>query len=189
MGVLSNRELLAALDDGRLRIDPRPSPGLDAIDSPFNTSSVDLRLAPDLQIPRPGLSLSFDLATGGVAETLARVCDSHQLEESGFVLAPQRFVLGRTIESVGLPLSGRLAGRIEGRSSFARTGLLVHFTAPTIHAGFAGTIALEIINLGPLALVLRPGLRICQLVVETVEGEPISKLSQFQGQGRPSGAR
>lgn len=64
----------------------------------------------------------------------------------------------------------------------------MHFTAPTIHAGFAGTIALEIINLGPLALVLRPALRICQLVVETVVGEPVGKLSQFKGQARPSGA-
>lgn len=64
---------------------------------------------------------------------------------------------------------------------------MVHFTAPTIHAGFKGTITLEIINLGPLSLVLTPELRICQLIVETVEGEPLPARSQFHGQETPSG--
>lgn len=187
MSVLSNRELVAALDDGRLRIDPRPDPGPESRVSPFNSSSVDLRLSPDLQVPKRGLSLNFDLRTGSIAETLAITCDPQVLPESGLVLEPNRFVLGRTIERVGLPLAGRLAARIEGRSSFARTGLLVHFTAPTIHAGFEGTITLEIINLGPLGLVLTPELRICQLIVETVEGEPLPAPSQFHGQTTPSG--
>jgi dCTP deaminase len=187
MGVLSNRELIAALDDGRLRIDPRPAPGPAAADTVYNACSVDLRLAAELQIPKRGLSLSFDLRTGRVAETLATICEPLTLTDGGFLLEPNRFVLGRTIERVGFPLAGRLAGRIEGRSSYARTGLLIHFTAPTIHAGFEGTITLEIINLGPLALVLTPELRICQLIVETIEGEPLPVSSQFQGQATPSG--
>ena len=187
MGVLSNRELVAALDARRLRIDPRPEPGPGSTDSPFNTSSVDLRLAADLQLPQSGLSLNFNLRSGSVVEALSRICDPHLIPDTGFVLEPSRFVLGRTIERVGLPLVGKLAARIEGRSSFARTGLLVHFTAPTIHAGFEGTITLEIINLGPLALVLTPELRICQLIVETVEGEPLPAPSQFHGQATPSG--
>lgn len=81
-----------------------------------------------------------------------------------------------------------LAARVEGRSSFARCGLLVHFTAPTIHAGFRGRITLEIINLGPIPILLYPGTYICQLIVEEVVGIPLKKESQFQGQTRPGGS-
>jgi len=97
-------------------------------------------------------------------------------------------ILGRTIERVALPIEGRLAARIEGRSSYARTGLVVHFTAPTIHAGFAGTITLEMINLGPISLTLTPGMRLCQLIVETVDGPIENGESQFRGQGTAIGS-
>lgn len=189
MAVLSNLAIVEALDAGRLRIEPRPSPGPEALGSPYNSSSVDLRLAGDLSVPERGLSLAFDLRRGNIAETLSRLCRPVRMTEAGYVLEPNQLVLGRTIEKVTLPLDGRLAGRVEGRSSFARTGLLIHFTAPTIHAGFEGTITLEIMNLGPLAMTLTPGLRLCQLIVETVDGEVLAAPSQFHGQETPSGLR
>lgn len=189
MGVLSNLAIASAIDARRLRIEPRPMPGPGAVDSPYNSSSVDLRLAGDLRIPRRGLSLAFDLRSGDVRETLDAVCQTVSIGASGFLLEPGQLVLGHTIEKVVLPLEGGLAARIEGRSSFARTGLLIHFTAPTIHAGFEGTITLEIMNLGPIAMMLTPGLRLCQLIVETVEGDVMAAPSQFHGQGTPSGMR
>jgi dCTP deaminase len=76
---------------------------------------------------------------------------------------------------------------VEGKSSYARCGLLVHFTAPTIHAGFSGTITLELINFGPLKIELYPDMPICQLIVEQVSGMPFRNDSQFQGQSRPGG--
>ncbi len=79
------------------------------------------------------------------------------------------------------------AARIEGRSSFARVGLLVHFTAPTIHAGFDGTIALEMINLAEYPISLFPAMEICQLIVEDVQPMPCTKPSEFQGQSTPTG--
>ncbi len=185
MGVLSNTALNAAMDSGRLRIVPRPGlpPGAD--DSPFGTCSVDLRLSPVLYIPRHGLQLGIDVR-GRITPTLEALYDEREIPPEGFVLHPNRFILGRTIEEVELPLT--LAARIEGRSSVARVGLLVHFTAPTIHAGFAGRIALEMINLGEFPLILRSGAPICQLIVETVEGLPIRSDSQFQGQATPTGS-
>ncbi len=77
-----------------------------------------------------------------------------------FTLEPRQFVLSQTLETVEFPIkegSVPLAARVEGRSSWARCGLLVHFTAPTIHAGFKGPIILEICNLGPATISLRPG--------------------------------
>src|SRR5262249_43309672 len=125
---------------------------------------------------------------GGFANLFARNSESRQItEDQPFVLKPDFFVLGKTLEHITLPLSGKLAARIEGRSSFARCGLLVHFTAPTIHAGFKGTITLELVNLGPIPISLYPGMYICQLILEQVDGEPYENESQFQGQTRPSG--
>jgi dCTP deaminase len=80
-----------------------------------------------------------------------------------------------------------LAARVEGRSSYARCGLLVHFTAPTIHAGIDGTITLELINLGSLDIMLYPGMPICQLILEKLDAKPFANESQFQGQTRPGG--
>jgi dCTP deaminase len=99
-------------------------------------------------------------------------------------------VLGKTLERVALPVVTEgtcLAARIEGKSSYARCGLLVHFTAPTIHSGFAGTITLELINLGPCDIALIPGAPICQLIVEEVRGVPFKNNSQFQGQTNAGG--
>jgi len=106
------------------------------------------------------------------------------------VLRPHRLVLGRTLEHLELPIiPGQIAlgARIEGKSSYARCGLLVHFTAPTIHAGFVGTITLELINLGPYSIALYPNAPICQLIFETVLGEPTPNEGQFQGQQSPGG--
>ena len=100
------------------------------------------------------------------------------------------FILGQTLERVHLPIRETrpcYAARIEGRSSFARIGLLVHFTAPTIHSGFEGTIALEMINLAEYPISLFPGMEICQLIIEPVSTMPFRNPSAFQSQSTPTG--
>jgi dCTP deaminase len=188
--ILSNEAILEALADGRLQIEPPP------IDTA--TSAVDLTLGPLLQIPRSGLSIAIDFGRGSVADTLTAISESVDLRSaSPFRLERGQFVLGQTEEVVSFPLrpdtpeSARhrpcLAGRVEGKSSRARFGLLVHFTAPTIHAGWSGRITLEMMNLGPAPLILEAGMRICQLVVEEVVGVPLADPSSFQGQRTPAG--
>jgi dCTP deaminase len=81
-------------------------------------------------------------------------------------------VLGWTAEYINIPTDARLAARVEGKSSLARIGIGVHLTAPTIHAGFKGQIRLEIVNHGPVPIILKPGMRICQLVFELTLGTP-----------------
>lgn len=86
-------------------------------------------------------------------------------------------------ERVYLPKSSGIAARVEGRSTLARLGVTVHLTAPTIHAGFDGVIALEVKNAGDLRVALCPGDRICQLIFELVEGDPETALTSiFHGQ-------
>lgn len=191
MSVLSNTTIKAYISEGRIVIEPRPK--LDEGDnSPYDACSVQLHIGDKIQVPKKGLKLAFDLSQPGtLKETIDAICDYITIPETGFVLEQGSFVLATTIERVHFPIKEEkgLAGRIEGRSSYARTGLLVHFTAPTIHAGFEGTITLELLNHGPMPLILKPGLAICQLIVETVRGTPKDhKISQFQNQNTPSGS-
>jgi dCTP deaminase len=114
---------------------------------------------------------------------MARFTSPARIGADGFDLAPQRMVLGWTAETVDLKLAARVAARVEGKSSLARFGLAIHVTAPTIHAGFAGRIQLEIVNHGPLPIRLRAGMRICQLIVEQTSGiAERGYAGQFQGQ-------
>ncbi|HEU0073892.1 MAG TPA: dCTP deaminase [Dehalococcoidia bacterium] len=203
--ILSNISIHEALDDGRLAIEPQPAPRFNSIDgkeSPYQTSSVDLTLAPNLSVEKDEqLAISIDLRqaekVAGTLSTLSRPIEIDPAQ--GFLLRPNQFVLGRTSERVKLTLPAEytdeangkpcLAARVEGMSSRARFGILVHFTAPTIHAGFDGTITLEIKNLGWFPFVLYRNMPICQLIIEQVEGVPAPNESQFQGQATPAGTQ
>lgn len=193
--ILSNVEIHKALDEGRLVIDPEPTPREHTIgisDCPYDTHSVDLKLATEINIPEGG-QVSYDLTKpGSIAKTVTQHSRSVSLTaEQPYCLQPQQFVLGQTLERVALPIIPDrppcLAARIEGKSSRARFGILVHFTAPTVHPGYKGTLTLEIINLGAAAVLLFPGMYIAQLIIEEVKGVPIEKPGQFQDQATPAG--
>lgn len=201
--ILSNTAIFEALDDGRLVITPEPAPRLATPGGekpPYSTCSVDLTLGPDLQVANPGLQLTADVRGGAVAATLAAITKSVRIDsEQGWKLLPGQFVLGQTAERVHLRLPADLdqwpegtpvlAARVEGRSSFARFGVMVHFTAPTIHAGFEGPITLEIMCHSETPFTLYPGMKICQLILEPLIGTPFESESQFQHQDTPAGQR
>jgi dCTP deaminase len=191
--ILSNVEIHRALDEKRLVLYPEPSPRFSTANqtSPYQTSAVDLRLGDEISHFKEGLPLDINLNKGSFAALFSSTSVSHKLTaQSPFSLHPGKLVLCRTLEQIELPIvegGVSLAARVEGKSSYARCGLLVHFTAPTIHTGFKGSITLELINLGPYSISLYPGTPICQLIVEEVLGIPIRNDSQFQGQTTPGG--
>ncbi len=197
--ILCNIEIQAALDSGRIVIRPEPQPRQVVVEGdycPYGTHSVDLTLASDIVVPLPG-PYSYDLMQpGDLSNFIARNSKRHLIDDRmGFPLQPNQFILGRTCEWVALQIAHPsnvtsttcLAARIEGKSSRARCGLLVHFTAPIIHPGFEGTLTLEIINLGPVPFILRQGMPIAQLIIEEVRGIPFENKSQFHGQHTPEG--
>ena len=108
----------------------------------------------------------------------------------GFVLHPGEFVLASTLEKFTLP--AHLAGRLEGKSSLGRLGLLTHSTAGFIDPGFSGYITLELSNVANLPITLWPGMKVGQLALfqmsspaETPYGS--GKLgSKYQGQRGPT---
>ena len=81
---------------------------------------------------------------------------------------PGESALARTVERITLP--DDICGRLEGRSRFARLGLLVHITASFMHPGISNHQVLEMYNASPFPLAVHPGTRICQFVFEKTIG-------------------
>lgn len=191
--ILSNIEIQKAIDEGRLVINPEPTPRKPEIGKhcPYDTHSVDLRLHYEITIPESG-PFNYNLQEAGSLSKL--IADNSRkltlTKDQPYQLPPGKFILARTIERIELAVKPNqicLAARIEGKSSRARCGILVHFTAPTVHPGFKGSLTLEMINLGPATFTLTPEMPIAQLIVEEVKGEVMLNPSQFQDQSTPEG--
>ena len=116
----------------------------------------------------------------------------HVPDGGEYLLRPGTFVLGSTVERV--TLTRFFVGLLSGKSSLARLGLVIE-SAGFLDPGFSGTVTLELANLTPYALVLRPGMAIGQLsVIALVDradrpyGDP-GLGSHYQGQEGPTGSR
>lgn len=163
--ILTDREIMAAVKCGQVEISPCPP------SDHLSSTSIDLTLSDSFSewkqtpgvAPKPG---EEDYKFTNLIHLLDK---KKQLEH---VLKPRGFVLAWTTEKVKLPLNSRLSARVEGKSSIARLGVGVHVTAPTIHCGFEAPIQLEMFNFGPFEIVLKAGMRICQLIFEQTYGTP-----------------
>jgi dCTP deaminase len=85
------------------------------------------------------------------------------------VLEPGRTIHGITRERIQLP--GDLCGFLEGRSRFARLGLMIHVTSAFVQPGVANRQVLEMSNVADRPLRIHAGVRLCQLVLMRTEGE------------------
>lgn len=92
--------------------------------------------------------------------------EEHSPEE-GVIIHPGEFILGSTLETVNIPSD--IVGRVEGRSSYGRLGIIIHATAGFLDPGFRGDITLEIQNLGNAPVKIYPEDRICQVVFEKMD--------------------
>jgi dCTP deaminase len=89
------------------------------------------------------------------------------------ILKPYGFLRWTTEEVVGTPGENpELIAFVNAKSTKAKTGIMVHFTAPTINSGWKGKIVLELVNLGPFTFVLKPGDAIAQLTVARITSRP-----------------
>jgi dCTP deaminase len=179
--IFSDRQIRRALQSGRIVVDPLPQ------EDQFAPSAVDLRVGGEFRIWR--MPEGYDgrplrLSEVNLSGFGAWLEDLPAGEDGRVVIPPGQFVLAKTHERISLPETARLAARVEGRSSFARLGLVVHMTAPTIHAGFDGHVVLEMMNFGPFPLEIDPGeTRICQVIFEELGEDPSCAIrTVFQGQ-------
>jgi len=157
--ILADRDIKAALADGRIKITPAPDLAIQ-----LGSVSVDFRLGGTFMVfehsrhsfidPRQPQSIGDAMRTIEVAE------------DERFIMQPGDFALASTIESLELP--DDLLGRLEGRSSIARLGITVHSTAAVFEPGWVGTATMELSNLGRMPVALYPGMRICSFSFEQV---------------------
>ena len=119
-------------------------------------SSIDLHLGDEF--------LSFDNHSRGFIDTKEDVSSLMKKivvkKNEPLLLHPQEFILGTSIEWLEIP--NDLVGRLEGKSSLGRLGLIIHSTAGYFDPGFKGQATLEIYNLANLPITLYPGMKICQ---------------------------
>jgi dCTP deaminase len=163
--ILTDREIQMALQTGQIEITPPPK------EDAFSSTSLDLTLAEPGDVWRVFKGQPIRPGTKGYDYNhLASRKDRVSLD--GYTLNPGAFLLAWTAETITLPISARLAARVEGKSALARLGMGIHITAPTIHAGFKGQLQLEMFNLGPNEILLDVGMRVCQLIFEITFGTP-----------------
>jgi dCTP deaminase len=180
--LLSDRDITAEIDAGRVVLDPYDS-------SMLQPSSVDIRLDRFFRL--------FDNHKYAVIDPAEDQPDLTRLVEvdpdEPFVLHPGEFVLGSVYEVVTLP--DDVAARVEGKSSLGRLGLLTHATAGFIDPGFSGHVTLELSNVATLPIKLWPGMKIGQLCffrLSSAAEHPYGSEkygSRYQGQRGPTASR
>jgi dCTP deaminase len=179
MSVLSDRDIRAAMEAGRVRIDPYDPTCL-------QPSSVDLHLDADFRVFRNNRYPYIDVRAPQPDLTeLVSIAEDEQ-----FILHPNEFVLGQTLEWVELP--DDLVARLEGKSSLGRLGLLIHSTAGYVDPGWKGNLTLELSNVANLPIALYRGMKIGQISFFEMSS-PVERPygsrelgSKYQGQSSPT---
>lgn len=163
---LCDTDIERHLDEGKIVIEPRP--GVERISG----VSVDVLLGNEFRVFRDHAAPYIDLGgtSAEMADAIERVMSEeiHVPDGEAFYLHPGQLALAVTYESVTLPAD--IVGWLDGRSSLARLGLMVHVTAHRIDPGWSGRIVLEFYNGGKLPLALRPKMKIGALNFEMLSG-------------------
>src|SRR3989344_4837578 len=183
--VLSDGDIKKALKDGIIKI----TPTLD-LKTQLGTCSIDLRLGNVFRVFEHSKHPYIDPSQKNFSSEITKKVIVKNSE--GFVMQPGDFVLAVTLERVKIPPN--LMGRLEGRSSLGRIGIVVHSTASIFDAGWDGNCVLELGNLGRMAVKLTPGMRICAMSFEeltSVVQTPYTKrkTSKYKFQKEPTESR
>jgi dCTP deaminase len=157
MSVLTRQAILEELESGRLKIEPF------ALDQ-LGAASIDLTLGDEIRVIEAGNG-PIDLSEDADYRDHTRLCPLDQ----PYVLEPGCTIHGITRERIHLPCN--LSGFLEGRSRFARLGLMIHVTSAFVQPGVSNRQVLEMSNVSNRPLRIHAGVRLCQLVLMRTEGE------------------
>lgn len=180
--IFSDRSIREAIAGGRIHIDPydeamvQPSSIDLRCDSVFRVFENHKYALIDPKAPQEDLTVTVSATEG-----------------QPFILHPGEFVLGSTLEVIGL--ADDVVARLEGKSSLGRIGLLIHSTAGFIDPGFRGQVTLELSNVANLPIAIYPGMKIGQVSfyeLSTPADHPYGSPgagSKYQGQSGPTPSR
>lgn len=153
--ILTRDKILNEIKEKRISITPFSSKNI-------GPASIDLTLSNEFRIFLEDKKVNID-------EKADYKKSSKLVKTNSLVLKPGDFVLGITKEKISLP--NDICGKLTGRSRFARLGLAVHITATFMQPGINNRQVLEIKNAGNHDLVLKAGVKVCQLIIERTEGK------------------
>ncbi len=173
MAVLGRQAILRAIDEGAIAISPFKLENV-------GPASVDLTLASSFRVFRK----VHEVVDVNEHTDYRDFTDKVELSgDEHILIMPGETILGITQER--LMLAPGLCGWLEGRSRFARLGLMVHISAPFMGPGIDSQQVLEMSNFGPAPLAVHPGTAICQFIFQTLDGEEHYQ-GRFAGQNQSS---
>ncbi len=155
--VLSDGDIKKAFLQGRIIITPAPN-----LKEQLGSCSIDLRLGNTFRVFDHSRNAYIDPTKKDFSNEITK--EVKVKKNDSFMMQPGDFVLAVTLEKV--KIAPDLMGRLEGRSSLGRLGIVVHSTASIFDPGWDGKPVLELGNLGRMAVKLTPGMRICAMTFE-----------------------
>jgi len=183
--ILSDRDIRKALLTKRIVIRPKPD-----LVHQLGSCMLDLRLGNIYRVFNHSKTPYLDPRD---PKTISHVTTKIRVKDGeAFTLHPGEFILAMTKEYVKMP--DDLTGRLEGRSSIGRLGVVIHSTAANIECGFRGNITLELANMGRIPVMLYPGMRICSLSFEELTSPAEvpyykKKSAKYVGQRAPEASK
>jgi dCTP deaminase len=162
--ILSDIDIKKLIEKGDIKVDPMPD-----FEKAMGPVSLDFRLGHDFLIFTRTAHPFVDVRN---PETFKDITQSvTKNTDEAFIIHPGEFILASTLENLELP--NYLAGRLEGKSSLGRLGLVVHSTAGKFDPGWKGKLVLEITNIGVLPIALYPEIRVCQMLFEEISTKTV----------------
>jgi dCTP deaminase len=162
--ILSDEDIKKNIRDGIIKITPAPN-----FEEQLGPCSLDLHLGNSFKVFKMSRYTFIDLKNGtNVDDMMEEIIVK---DGASFIIQPHDFVITVTKEEITLPST--IMGRLDGRSSLARLGLVIHVTAARFDPGWRGKAVMELGNLGTVPIVLYAGMRICAMTFES-----LSSLSQ-----------
>lgn len=183
--ILSDRDIKKAIKDKRIEIAPIPD-----FKTQLGSCSIDLRLGDTFRVFEHSKNSFIDPSKKDYSNEITREIKVKKGQQ--FIMQPGDFVLAVTEENVKIPAD--LMGRLEGRSSLGRLGIVVHSTASIFDPGWDGKPVLELGNLGRMAVALTVGMRICAMTFEELSSPAETpyankKLAKYKFQNAPTESR
>ncbi|MFH1685318.1 MAG: dCTP deaminase [Candidatus Micrarchaeota archaeon] len=166
--ILSDIDIKKLLKKGTIKIEPLE-------DRQIGPASIDLTLADEWHFFKPELKKkTVDLSKTHFQKSF------NIKKAKSIILKPRQMCLARTKEKITLPAN--IMGNLEGRSRYARMGLVIHITSALVQPGSSNHQVLEIVNLAPFPVKLHAGMRISQVVFEELNsktGKPYAKFGEI----------
>lgn len=181
--ILSDRHIRKFLEEGRIKVTPKPD-----LEEQLGPCTIDFHLGNIFKLFEHSKYPYIDPKKSGLTQDIMKEIKVEDGEP--FIMRPGEFVLATTKQN--LALADDLVGRLEGRSSLGRLGIIVHSTAARFDPGWDGKPVMELGNIGVMPVVLYPGMRICSFTFEEVSSiveTPYRVKGKYMGQSAPDASK